>query len=67
MTPSGGSDIADVDLCPQVQRPDLLASRRSYQCPGCWARCELLPPTPEGSYECDCGERLTCVDLRGER
>jgi hypothetical protein len=59
--------IADVDLHPQVQRPDLLIRRRTYQCPGCFSYMSLLPPTdPLGSYECDCGERLTCTDLRGE-
>ena len=32
-----------------------------HQCPGCWA----IACVPAGvEYECECGERMTLVDLR---
>lgn len=40
---------------------DRAASSRVYQCPGCWA-IALLAGGVE--YECECGERMTLVDLR---
>ncbi len=33
-----------------------------HQCPGCWS-VSALPATADG-YECECGERLTLIDLR---
>lgn len=33
-----------------------------YQCPGCWSVSHLLQIV--GVYECECGERLTLIDLR---
>lgn len=36
--------------------------RRLYQCPGCWSY-SVNEQTRSG-YECDCGERLTLIDLR---
>lgn len=37
------------------------AGSRLHQCPGCWA-IALVPGGIE--YECECGERMTLVDLR---
>lgn len=39
--------------------------RMLYQCPGCWSY-GIWPKIP-GGYECDCGERLTLIDLRARR
>ncbi len=33
-----------------------------YQCPGCWSY--STNTQTRGGYECDCGERLTLIDLR---
>lgn len=37
-------------------------STRAYQCPGCWS--VSVVEELEGGYECDCGEKLTVIDLR---
>ena len=34
-----------------------------YQCPGCWSYGTFLKPK-DGWIECDCGQRMTRVDLR---
>lgn len=39
---------------------------RLYQCPGCWSWGMYAVPAANGSLECGCGERLACIDLRGE-
>lgn len=45
---------------------DQQRSIRLYQCPGCWGwGMNKVPPT-YGSLECECGERMACIDLRGE-
>lgn len=49
---------------PQLGRRDVA---RLYQCPGCWSWGLFMVPPDEGSLECGCGQRLDCVDLRGER
>lgn len=41
--------------------------KRLYQCPGCWSY-GCYPRPPEGAWrECDCGERMTLIDLRERR
>lgn len=37
---------------------------RTYQCPGCWSVNAM--PYLRCGYECECGEALTLIDLRGE-
>jgi len=37
--------------------------KRLYQCPGCWSW-GIWPNPVDGDNECECGERLMCVDLR---
>jgi hypothetical protein len=39
---------------------------RLYQCPGCWSWGMHKVPATDGSLECECGERMACIDLRGE-
>jgi hypothetical protein len=34
-----------------------------HQCPGCWS---WSMRTPDRDYECECGQRLSVVDLRGQ-
>ena len=41
-------------------------SIRLYQCPGCWGWGLHKVPPSDGSLECECGEKLDCIDLRGE-
>lgn len=48
------------------QRLYIYPEKRLYQCPGCWSWGMWPIPKDElGSLECECGQRLTRVDLRG--
>ena len=38
---------------------------RWFQCPGCWSVAPVQDPDAD-YYECGCGEKLTCIDLRGD-
>lgn len=40
---------------------------RLYQCPGCWSYDQLLWVTGEAYIQCNCGERMTLIDLRCRR
>jgi hypothetical protein len=47
---------------PDPAEPGLALDQRLLgQCPGCWA-VHRLPSTAD--YECECGERVTVIDLR---
>jgi hypothetical protein len=40
--------------------------QRLFQCPGCWMH--LVTGKPDSGWvECDCGERMTLIDLRERR
>lgn len=41
----------------------MTGGKRVYQCPGCWS-VTVNPNPADGDWECECGERLTCIDLR---
>lgn len=42
--------------------------KRWYQCPGCWSVLQTVNhyADDDGWIECDCGQAMTCIDLRGE-
>lgn len=39
-------------------------SARVYQCPGCWSYGLYEDPAEGAYYECECGEKLSMIDLR---
>ena len=46
-------------------RPTAAPGKRAYQCPGCFSLTFWkIPKDPGAAFECECGERLTRIDLR---